>query len=94
MRIGDTVNLVRKISHEILPMTLAEVLIRSKGPAVEVFWKSPRHRYKLDLVKNEVLAIDTRPDHRLAMRRWYTVEEGHLKVLIELFWDERRKGKR
>lgn len=91
MQIGDTVNLVRKITGELLPMTLREVHHRSKTPSVEVYWKSERNRYKLDLVKNEVLAIDMKPDHRQSMRVWYSISEEHRKALTELFWDVRKK---
>lgn len=92
MQIGDTVNLVRKITGEILPVTLTEVLSKSAKPAVEVRWKSDRHRYKLDLVKNEVLAIDCTHDHRQSMRSWYTINEEHRKELIELYWKQRKGG--
>jgi hypothetical protein len=91
MQIGNTVNLVRKITGEVLPVTLTEVLTKSKSPAVEVRWKSDRHRYKLDLVKNEVLAIDCTPDHRQSMRAWYMISEEHRLSLTELYWDMRRR---
>lgn len=91
MQIGDTVNLVRKISGELLPMELTAVLSKLTKPAVEVRWKSDRHRYKLDLVKGEVLAIDSTHDHRQSMRVWYTISEEHRLALTELFWDTRRK---
>jgi hypothetical protein len=95
MQIGDTVNLVRKISGETLPVTLAEVLRKAAGPAVEVYWKSNRYRYKLDLVKNEVLAIDSTQDHRQTMRAWYTISEEHRLALTDLFWAERKlKGRK
>lgn len=93
MQIGDTVNLVRKITGEVLPMTLTTVLVKSAGPAVEVRWKSDRHRYKLDLVKGEVLAIDCTQDHRQSMRSWYTISEEHRKELTELYWSQRKRGK-
>lgn len=92
MRVGDTVNLVRRITGELLPVTLAEVLVRSSKPSVEVFWKSERNRYKLDLVKDEVLAINMKPDHRQQMRRWYTIAVPDRKALTELFWDMKKKG--
>lgn len=93
MQIGDTVNLVRKITGEILPVELTEVLWKQAHPSVVVRWKSDRHRYKLDLVKDEVLAIDCTPAHRQSMRAWYTVSEDHKKALTELFWDRRKKGR-
>ena len=93
MQIGDSVNLVRKITGELLPVTLTEVLIKAATPAVVVRWKSDRHRYKLDLVKNEVLGIECTPDHRQSMRAWYTVSEDHRKALTELYWDARKKGR-
>lgn len=94
MQLGDTVNLIRKITHEVLPVELTRVLTTSSKPAVEVRWKSDRARYKLDLDKNEVLAIDATQHHRQQMRVWYTISEPHRKELTELFWNERRKGKR
>ena len=93
MQIGDTVNLVRKITNEVLPVTLDVVLVKGSSPAVEVYWKSNRHRYKLDLVKNEVLAIEATQNHRQSMRSWYTISEDHRKALTELFWDMRKTGK-
>jgi len=92
MRLGDTVNLIRKISNEVLPVELIEVLVRSKTPAVVVRWKSDRARYKLDLDKNLVLAIDATPRSRQAMKVWYSISEEHRKALTELFWDMRKKG--
>ncbi len=92
MQVGDTVNLVRKITGEVLPVELTQVLVTSAHPAVEVRWKSNRHRYKLDLVKGEVLAIDSTQDHRHSMRVWYTISEEHLKQLTELYWTQRRSG--
>jgi chromosome condensin MukBEF MukE localization factor len=92
MQVGDVVNLVRKITGEVLPVTLTEVLVKTLHPAVEVQWKSPRHRYKLDLVKNEVLAIDCTPDHRQSMRSWYMISEEHRLKLIDLFWYSRKTG--
>lgn len=93
MQIGDTVNLVRRISGETLPTTLTEVLTSSAVPCVEVRWKSDRYRYKLDLVKGEVLAIDSTVGHRQQMKLWYTISEEHRKALTGLYW-EMRKGKR
>jgi len=94
MQVGDTVNLVRKISNEILPVELVEVLSRTRSPAVVVRWKSDRARYKLDLDKNLVLAIDATASHRQSMRVWYTISEAHRKALTELFWDTRKKGRK
>lgn len=94
MQIGDTVNLVRRITGELLPVTLSQVLTKQNKPQVEVFWKSNRHRYKLDLDKNEVLAIDATQSHRQSMKAWYTISEEHRKALTELFWNVRRKTKR
>lgn len=94
MQLGDTVNLIRKISNEVLPVELIEVLDRNKTPAVVVRWKSDRARYKLDLEKNLVLAIDATTNHRQAMRVWYTISEEHRISLIRLFWDKRKKGRK
>lgn len=91
MQIGNTVNLIRRITNEVLPVTLDTVLTKSPRPMVEVYWKSNRYRYKLDLDKNLVLAIDATQDHRQSMRVWYTISEEHRKQLTELFWDMRRK---
>jgi len=94
MELGDTVKLIRKITHEPLETSLAAVLVASQGPAVEVIWKSNRYRYKLDLVKNEVLAIDSTHSHRQQMRIWYTVAEDDRKALTELYWLERKLQRR
>jgi hypothetical protein len=93
MQIGDTVNLVRKITNEILPMQLTAVLSKAPSPMVEVRWKSDRYRYKLDIDKNLVLAIDSTNDHRQSMRVWYTISEDHRRALTELFWNVRKTGK-
>lgn len=92
MQLGDTVNLIRKITNELLPVELTRVLTTSSKPAVEVRWKSDRNRYKLDLVKNEVLAIDATQHHRHQMRVWWTISEDHRIALTELFWTMRKKG--
>lgn len=94
MQIGDTVNLVRKITSDILPVELTRVLTTGTKPAVEVRWKNDRNRYKLDLDKNEVLAIDATQHNRQQMRLWWTISEEHRKALTELFYDMKRKGKR
>jgi len=94
MQIGDSVHLIRKITNEILPVTLANVLTKGSTPMVEVYWKSNRHRYKLDIEKNLVLAIDATNDHRQSMRIWYTISEPHRKELTELYWNMRKKGRR
>lgn len=93
MQIGDTVNLVRKISNEVLHVELTQVLTKTSTPAVEVRWRSDRHRYKLDLDKNLVLAIDATANHRQSMRVWYSISEEHRKALTELFWNMRKKGR-
>lgn len=93
MRLGDTVKLVRRITNEPLEVTLTSVLTTSAAPAVEVNWKSDRYRYKLDLAKNEVLAIDSTQSHRQSMRAWYTVNEDDRKALTELYWSERKRRK-
>lgn len=92
MKLGDSVNLIRKITNEILPVTLDQILTKNAQPMVEVYWKSNRYRYKLDLTKNLVLAIDATNDHRQSMRVWYTISEDHRKALTELFWNTKRKG--
>lgn len=93
MRIGDTVKLVRKITGEFLEMELTNFLTRGATPAVEVRWKSDRHRYKLDLKKNEVLAINATQNHRQTMRSWYLVSELDKQALMEAFWIEKKKGR-
>lgn len=95
MRVGDTVKLFRKITNEPLEMELTGVLAKGVTPAVEVSWlKDRRYRYKLDLSKNEVLAIDATQSHRQSMRAWYQLSEEDRAALIALFWVERKKGKR
>lgn len=92
MQLGDTVHLIRKISKEVLPVELVEVLTKQKTPAVVVRWKSDRARYKLDLERNLVMAIDATTNHRQSMRVWYEVAEEHRQALIELFFKSRKKG--
>jgi len=97
MKLGDPVKLVRKITGEVLVMKLAEVLTKTSKPAVEVEWRSERavgrSLYKLDLVKNEVIAIGSSTNSRQSMRAWYTINEEDRKALTELFWNERKRGK-
>ena len=97
MQVGDTVNLVRKITGELLKVELTKVLVNGTKPCVEVQWRSEqavnRSSYKLDLEKNEVLAIDSTPHHRQQMRRWYTVSEDHKKELTELYYYMRKRRK-
>ncbi len=95
MQLGDTVNLIRKISNEVLHVELVEVLSGQRTPTVVVRWKSDRAKYKLDLDKNLVLAIDATANHRQQMRVWYTISEDHRIALTRLFWDTRKtKGKK
>lgn len=94
MQIGDTVKLVRKISKDILEVELTAYLVKLATPAVEVRWKSDRYRYKLDLIKDEVLAIEATQSHRQTMRSWYSVLESDRKALTESFWLEKKKGGR
>jgi hypothetical protein len=94
MHLGDTVNLIRKITNEVLPVELIEVLSRQRTPAVVVRWKSDRARYKLDLEKNAVLAIDATTSHRHHMKVWYTISEEHRIALTQLFWDQRKTGRK
>lgn len=90
MQIGDTVNLIRKITGEVLAVELREVLSNGSKPAVEVRWKSDRYRYRLDLVKDEVIAIDATQDHRQKMKLWYTISSTHRKELTDLFWSHKK----
>ena len=92
MQLGDTVHLIRKISKEVLPVELVEVLANQRTPVVVVRWKSDRAKYKLDLERNLVLAIDATSNHRQSMRVWYEISEPHLKALTELFWKTRKEG--
>jgi hypothetical protein len=97
VQVGDTVNLVRKITGELLKVELTKVLVNGTRPCVEVEWRGKlgvgRSVYKLDLEKDEVLAIDSTPHHRQQMRRWYTIDEAQRKELTELFWSERKRRK-
>lgn len=88
---GSTIYLVRKISGEILAVTLDIVLTGAK-PMVEVSWDT-RHRYKLDLVKNEVIALDATTRHRQNMKSWYYIWEPHKMMLTALFWEVKRGKK-
>ena len=90
MQVGDSVKLIRKITGEPLMMELTEVLVTGKRPMVEVMWKPDRSRYKLDLEKNEVLAIDASQRHRHAMKIWYSISEADKIALTELFWNLRK----
>lgn len=92
MQLGDTVHLIRKISKEVLPVELVEVLANQRTPVVVVRWKSDRAKYKLDLEKNLVLAIDATTSHRQAMRVWYEISEEHRIALTDLFWKTRKNG--
>lgn len=94
MQIGDTVKLIRKITGEVLPVQLGGVLTRSPKPAVEVYWKTERRRYKLDLDKDIVHAIDATESHRQAMKAWYSVDAEDRIALTKLFWDMRKQRRK
>ena len=92
MQLGDTVNLVRKYTGELLPMELTKVLVHGTKPAVEVRWKG-RSLYKLDLDGNKVIAIDSTQHHRQQMSVWYTISEEHRRELTALYHHERKRRK-
>jgi len=93
MQLGDTVNLVRKYTGHILDCELIEVLRHGSKPMVVVCWRNKRaSTYKLDLDKNQVLAIDATQRHRQDMLAWWEISEAHRKELTELFWDVKKKG--
>lgn len=95
MQVGDTVNLVRKYTGDVLECELTEVLHRTPKPMVVVCWSKKRSAtYKLDLDKNLVLAIDATANHRQSMRVWWEISEPHRKALTELFWKVRKEGKK
>lgn len=89
MQIGDTVKLLRKYTSEVLEMELTDVLVTGNQPMVEVQWRD-RSRYKLDLEKNQVLAIEASQRRRHAMKVWYSISEPDRIALTRLFWDMRK----
>ena len=93
MDLGDTVNIIRKITNEPTPLVLDEALVRQAKPTFVAYWKTQRHKYKLDIEKNEVLAIDATQHHRNEMRRWYTIDDADRQALTELFWKLKKGGK-
>jgi heme oxygenase len=93
--IGCKIYLIRKISNHVLETEFTHYL-SGTNPAVYVRWKSftSSLEYKLDLLKNQVLAIDATVKHRTEMKIWYSIFEPQRKQLIELFHAEKKKKKR
>lgn len=94
MQVGDWVKLVRKYTGEPMIVTLIDVTVTNTRPCVEVEWRPDNgvgvERFKLDLEKNQVLAIDASVRHRQAIKAWYTIDEADRIALTKLFWDKRK----
>lgn len=93
MQLGDTVNLIHRMNGELMPVELTKILTTSSKPMVEVRWKNDRVRYKLDLDKKEVHAIDATPHRRYLVKAWFAISEDHRIALIDLFWITKKKGR-
>lgn len=93
--IGCKIYLIRKISNHVLETEFTHFQLGS-NPSIFVRWKNSitSIEYKLDLVKNLVLAVDSTIKHRQEMKQWYTVWEIQRKQLIELFHAEKKRKKR
>jgi hypothetical protein len=79
MKIGSSVYLVRKISNHVTEMILEEIGERY----VEVRFNL-QNRYKLDLEKNEVIAIDATVRHRQEMKAWFVCWEPQRLTLLKM----------
>jgi hypothetical protein len=79
MKIGSSVYLVRKISNHVTETILEEIGERY----VEVKYDN-NHRYKLDLEKNEVIALDSTIKHRQEMKLMWSVWNPQRETLLKM----------
>jgi hypothetical protein len=79
MKVGSSVYLVRKISNHVTETILEEIGERY----VEVRFNL-QNRYKLDLEKNEVIALDATIKHRQDMKAWWTIWEPQRLTLLKM----------
>jgi hypothetical protein len=79
MKIGSSVYLVRKISNHVTEMILEDIGER----CVEVRFNL-QNRYRLELEKNEVVAIDATIKHRQDMKAWWTIWEPQRITLLKM----------
>lgn len=98
MQTGDWVKLVRKITGEVLVVTLTELLTHSNKPVVEVEWKAERgigvERYRLDLEKNVVSAVDGSQRYKASIRAWWLIDEDDRKQLLDTYWAARKNRRK
>jgi hypothetical protein len=79
MKIGSSVYLVRKISNHVTETTLEEIGEKHVQVKFDL-----QHRYKLDLEKNEVIALDATIKHRQEMKQWWTVWLPQRETLLKM----------
>jgi hypothetical protein len=79
MKVGSSVYLVRKISNHVTETILEEIGERY----VEVRFNL-QNRYKLDLEKNEVIALDATIKHRQDMKLWWTIWSPQRETLLKM----------
>jgi hypothetical protein len=79
MKVGSSVYLVRKISNHVTEMILEEIGERY----VEVRFNL-QNRYKLDLEKNEVIALDATIKHRQEMKLMWTIWLPQRETLLKM----------
>lgn len=92
--IDDDIYLVRKLSGHVLVMKI-DALITGTKPAIEVYWSRRKAcKYKLELTKNEVLAVDATTKHRNEMKVFWEIYEPHRLALIKLWESENIKLKK
>lgn len=92
IKIGSSIYLIRKISLEVLEVSLESISSGAK-PYVEVRWNN-QHHYRLDLIGNKVNAIDSTTHHRQSMLAWYVIWEPHREKLIQLYQDYKKRKKK
>lgn len=98
MQVGDWVKLVRRITDEVMVVTLTEVTVTSTRPTVEVEWKPEKgigkERFKLDLEKNVVSSIDGSQRYKASVRAWWLIDEGDRKELLDTYWAARKNRRK
>lgn len=89
MKVGSSVYLVRKISNHITETVLEEI-----GDRYAVVRFNLQNRYKLDLEKNEVIALDATVKHRQSMKAWYYVWIPQRDTLLKMCQSQKTDTKK
>jgi hypothetical protein len=89
MKVGSSVYLIRKISNHVTETILEEIGDRY----VEVRFNL-QNRYKLDLEKNEVIALDATVKHRQEMKLMWYVWIPQRETLLKMCQSQKKDTKK